>query len=442
MQLPNLKVSVSSQCFKSKDAITPKSLQFERSYINIDRFIELIQDGYCFCHWFNTPKDCFNISHKRNSAFECANIVFVDVDDCSICMDEFVALLSNKPTIYYTTLSNGMNGLFRFRLGYVFYEDITTAELYKATYEAIKNLISLDAFDYPLTDDCGSRCSQYMNGNGSSGCVVKTTNKAYSLCNFGVGLRAAQTIEITNHKETKEHATEFGFSDMEFKEDVDSLSPLDLIQKYRDRYQYFDRTKLDFNDGYALTPENFQEIHRTWYWDCHKSESGREYRFTTIKRIRDGERRRKTLFISALIRRSIMPTISFEQLLFNLICERTWYYDNSDKVLSNHCLMTIARDALAIPHDEIKLHSSRKRPKYKIDKAYCAENGVSAKTKSNEVRRLLNDAAIGELYDVGLSVGRNLEILRSNGLKVGKSKLYQFCREHGISTKGETTTTL
>lgn len=76
----------------------------------------------------------------------------------------------------------------------------------------------------------------------------------------------------------------------------------------------------------------------------------------------------------------------------------------------------------------------QKKPKYKIDKKYCREHGIKPVARSNQVRALLSTERIMELYDLNMSVKGNHEFLRSQGIKVGKSKLYNLCKQLGIST--------
>ena len=153
---------------------------------------------------------------------------------------------------------------------------------------------------------------------------------------------------------------------------------------------------------------------------------------SVVKRIRDGEGRRKCLYIGALIRRMIHPNISFEHLLYNLIAERQWYYDNSDKVLTNEVLMQIANNALSIPIEKINIKTKRKPSKFKVDKSYCLQNGIKTKVMVGIVRRKLKDEEIGELYDCNLSVKQNLDLLKANGMKIGLSRLYEFCDRNNI----------
>lgn len=362
--------------------------------------------------------------------------MFVDVDDFNMEMKQFVYGLSKKPTIYYTTPSNlctSKGNKYRFRLCYVFNEDIPNAETLASTYKGIIKEIRKDYPTYPDQDSCGARPAQYMNGNGTPRCEVYSTDKVYTLSDFGASL-----VESAHHenRSVKESANSneyvYPIKDKDFINDLFEIPPSELIIKYRERYCYFDHTELTYNNGYALIPENYQEIYRSWYQDVVTSNSGDIRKVSVVKIKRDGDNRRKCLFVSALIRRKIFPTITFEHLLYNLVAERQWYYDNSDNTLNNQELMRIANNALNIEYEKINIKTKRKPSKFKVDKLYCSERGIKPKSMVGIVRRKLKDEEIGNLYDCSLSVKDNLAMLKANGIKIGLSRLYEFCDRNNI----------
>ena len=64
-----------------------------------------------------------------------ASAVFIDVDDNPQPMDSFLAGCELKPSIAYTTISDGKNGLHRFRLIYFLDEQIASINEYKYLYD-------------------------------------------------------------------------------------------------------------------------------------------------------------------------------------------------------------------------------------------------------------------------------------------------------------------
>ena len=431
-----LKLSLSLEHYATKESIDIKKLCFKRSSISIEDFVKHIKEGFCFCHWFTTKADSFKIYEKKNDNFDRANVVFVDVDDFNMEMKQFVYGLSKKPTVYYTTPSNlcpSKGNKYRFRLCYVFREDILNGETLASAYRGIIKEIRKDYPTYPDQDQCGARLSQYMNGNGTPRCEVYSTDRVYTLSDFGVSpFESAhnENTSIREHANNKECA--YHITDMDFINDLSTIPPSDLIIKYRERYRYFDHSELKYNNGYALVPEDYQEIYRSWYQDIVTNSSGDIRKVSAVKIKRDGDNRRKCLFVSALIRRKILPNITFEHLLYNLVAERQWYYDNSDNTLNNQELMRIANNALNIEYEKINIKTKRKPSQFKVDKLYCSERGIKPKSMVGIVRRKLKDEEIGNLYDCSLSVKDNLAMLKANGIKIGLSRLYEFCDRNNI----------
>ena len=124
----HLKLSLSLQHYQTKESIDIKKLCFKRSSISIEDFVK----RYCFCHGFNTKTDTFTRSEKTTANFDKAKVLFVDVDDFSMEMKQFVGGLSMKPTVYYTTPNNlnpQKENKYRFRICYVFNDDIPNGEM-------------------------------------------------------------------------------------------------------------------------------------------------------------------------------------------------------------------------------------------------------------------------------------------------------------------------
>ena len=187
--------------------------------------------------------------------------------------------------------------------------------------------------------------------------------------------------------------------------DVENMKPIELLGKYRNRYPYFDHTELNYENGYALIPQHYQEIYRSWYFTNIERRNGTKRRIAVMKRYRDGEGRRKKLFIAGLIMKKILPSITYEHLLYNLFYEVYHHYDNTDNVFNTATLKSIAKGITNIPTEEIRLKSSCKN-KFKVDKAFCAEHGIKPNGFKNKVRKILKDEEIGSVYDCYESIGR------------------------------------
>ena len=156
---------------------------------------------------------------------------------------------------------------------------------------------------------------------------------------------------------------------------------------------------------------------------------------SVVKTIRDGEQRRKRLCNTAIILRAIKRDISFEHLLYILVCERQYYYDNSDKALSNKELINIAKWAIELPIEQINPQKV-KHPKFKVDKSYWAEKGfTTARQAANIVRGMLKSQEIGSMYDFNLTDVENIKVMKDYGLSVSIKTLKRWRKKNGITKK-------
>lgn len=149
-------LSVSTTSYRDKKDINWSKVVYSNSRINLNLFEELIKLGYNFCYNFN--KNNFNQSEKKIENWVNTSIIFIDIDDSNIEMNEFVNNLSNKPTLYYTTYSNKENS-YRFRLVYCFDEIIENIELYKNLYLSIIDLCEKEN-NFTNKDNCGQSVNQ------------------------------------------------------------------------------------------------------------------------------------------------------------------------------------------------------------------------------------------------------------------------------------------
>lgn len=428
-------LSISTRCFNDKNGIQWGSVQYSKRRMNIGQFIELVKKGYCFCHCFDVPI-CSTLEQrdKRNDKFKEAYMVFVDVDDSVISMRDFIAKLSHKPTVAYTTPNNyteKSDWKYRFRLCYLLTSPINKVDEYKSAYLTLISSIETDILGFHNKDNCGQSASQQFGGNGSGNCEIWQSDEVYNPIDL-IGAVPTSKSEPISHKTAPANVmNDVPISDFEFMADFNKLDPFDLIRKYHEAYPFFDRTPLEYVDGYAILPPNYTQINRKCTFDSFFKDNGKVKTWLKVKKVMDGEGRKKKLYTAALIRKQILPQISVEHLLFNLVCDRTYFFDNSDRELSNARLLDIAKRVVATPLEDI--HIPLYRPKeYEVDKDYCRQYNITPNEMKNRVKKILKDQQIGGCYDCGMSVKDNLRMMKEMGIKIGKSRLYQWCSENGI----------
>ena len=166
-------VSLSTQKFDHKpDRNTEVSkLRFNRVYTDVEGFAEGIAKGYCYAAIFNSAT--FSMSDKTDRNFTYSSFVSIDIDHANSDMNTMVDGLEYKPTLSYTSCSNGKEGKYSYRLIYCFSDKIEgTREYSNYVYSILNaNQISIDDIDKRSL-----KASQYYNGNGCGNIDIKVSN--------------------------------------------------------------------------------------------------------------------------------------------------------------------------------------------------------------------------------------------------------------------------
>ena len=123
-------------------------IQFKQMTVSNDLLSSFISGGYCYC-----PTDR-KLESVRESDYIC-----IDVDDSTVEMNDYVSTLTDKPTIYYTTPSNGNieksqqrygdnEHIYRFRLLYALDTPTTNATEYEQAFRYIVMANNMTSVDY------------------------------------------------------------------------------------------------------------------------------------------------------------------------------------------------------------------------------------------------------------------------------------------------------
>jgi hypothetical protein len=411
-------ISISHKCYDHKPTSEDyQAMTFHVENLNADDLLDRITSGYSICHIFQD-----NRRIKKN--FMYTNAIFIDVDDHPQPMDAFVYGCELKPTIAYTTISDGKNGLHRFRLIYLLDEQITSVDEYKYLYDIFIQQIGM----IETKDNCGSVATQLMNGNSSNQIRVFSSYLIYHTHSFlqNVSLELYNIPPIQHNSNGTFCKTDSNPIEVDSVIKLLNKSSIAFLTEFSDTVLVF-QTLLEYNEkGYALFPDKYFRLNVRYDWSTGKPH---------IMKYRDGEGRRKRLYVDALVIKAIRPDITFIELLYNLVFRRQHYYDNSDGVLQNRLLIEYTNVVIAMSLDEIDARISNSRHgKFSTDSEWCALHNVTRRKYSRTVAKMINYEKIGEWYDAGITVLENLKYANENGLKVSKMTLIRFCKENGINT--------
>lgn len=414
-------------------------IRFESKTVNVEEFVQLIEEGYAYT---SLMKD----NWRSGNNFICTNLITFDIDHSTTTMDDCIEQLELKPTVAYTSSRNGLEGYgFGYRLVYLVDEEICTLVEYEDLSKCLSEQLKLESVDNrsykgdQMWFGCKD-CSVYISNEKikKENIILKKEckkrNATTSECGcFDSSLLINNENNIINNKKdfnsnsnnTKvsvKHNTNtqniLCVSDT-FINDYWNLSLSDILSKYN--YPNLMRTNIEINEDEPIVyyPEDYIEISRPW-----KKINGE-----TLK-ISDGNNRRKKLYINALLRRAINPSITFDNLLYNIVWEFYNYYINNGNRIDKKTLYSIVTNAMKQDINKTLLTNGKPRYKFFVNKLYCDKYGLSPKQVIGKMRN--KKQYIGEFYDPLLTDKENIDVMKEYGLDISIRTLKRWKKENNI----------
>lgn len=201
----------------------------------------------------------------------------------------------------------------------------------------------------------------------------------------------------------------YPFTDRLYINDYFCFGAKELKQRYDKKYNMFYSTSIPVpNDDvpYILLPDNYIEI--------------RQKKHTT-----NIESIKRLLYINALLRRFILPTITFEHLLHCLLCET--------EAIDKLTILNIAYKAFNADKEKYTyLLNKQPQRSFKVNDNYCKKNNVTRGVARNMSRTMITHNAIAHYYDYSLTDAENIEILRSKGVLISIKTLQRYRKLHNL----------
>lgn len=410
-------LSVSEQNFTTKP---PKGddawsqIRFKPQEFTVRTFLHAALEGKVFCGTFKSDNadSSFPIDDKKRENFISTSTIFYDFDNMDMEMDDFISdKVKYKPTFAYTTYDNSIEGN-RFRLGYVFNHPIKGEANFNAMYDAI---IKANGFQIESKEQGGvdknttDRCEQCYLGTHQYASTYYTPYSLYIYTRYDF----EEFIEETPvQPQPQASSTDKEITiDSGFLNDYLNLNIDDFFHKYRYYYHNYKKsleTELILDDSgmFYTFPEFYVAV-------THKKSRGKSYRWQI------GDDRRNKIFVTAKIMLHNLPTLTIENLLFNLRMERHWYYVNTDGKIDDARLIQTAKNAFTY---DLKLNPT-KHGAFKVNKEYWDEQGISANAATGYIRSYLHAMEIKPYINPYMSLKYNLDILKENGISISKSTL-------------------
>lgn len=422
-KLKTFKASVSIERYQDKESINYSQIRFREQTFNTFVLLKAIKRGYSFAPLMKDYSKSLSMANINETS-----IVGIDIDETQYKFEEYIVRLTIKPTLAYTTFSNTEENN-RFRLIYVFEEPIKEQSEFETIYSKIAHQVEEDTNE-KIKDNCGKCFNRLFNGTSETALTYKS-DFIYSTEDFN-DIKVESTIipTKTQHKANPEQ--------IKVSKDKEAIPQniIDLLNRYNDYDELFLYLTKDLhnkvitesevyynNEGWAdLTP---QHIELKVIFDKTTKKP---------KVYNDGEGRKHLLYIRLQYRKAIKPNITMEELLTNALFDIKHFINNSDGEFHKQRVLDIVK---SVYYDECKVKPIQNKKTFKINKAYCVKHGMTANQYKMVVRKIKNDANIGEWYDVSKALKENLEFAMNNNIKVSRRTLYNFCDRNSINTKGE-----
>lgn len=450
-----------------------RCMRFNLVETTIEDLYENLTNGRTICNVFNVPEDMKTYSDefgmkskcKKNINFKSTNIVFVDVDNTSYTLTEFLDILKENsltPTLYYTTYSNLKPGKgWRFRLLYVLDEPITNFVYAKEFLSVFhEHIITLTGCK---VDGCGKVPAQYFNGTCK-------TNPALAETFYGDFDRTLNTYsleKLSKFFDEKYYSNCVNLSDPNYAEKV--WKDIQEGEKKYDLYSDLNELDLTIEEKQYIVFTRFMvkdmdEMSKEEYYD---KEKGRRTRllFRNVKIDKDvkyikrpegyfrmtwidypiTDERGIFLWKNMMIRRAVFADVTWRELIYN-----AWFEVNVLNFIDNE---DGKYDAKRLARMAARVMKLSKRDAYKVvqkDIEVLIEQFSDVKiifnyrikaADRNKLRKEFFDQSITELYDTELSVKENYITKFNKELDLpfacSTKRLYDWCKEHNVKTNPE-----
>ena len=388
-------------------------IRFETRNVDMNEMQNLIGQGFAYTSLMRDNWRC-------GDNFVCSHTLTFDVDHSKISMNQYISNISIKPTLAYTSSSNGtVDGEYSFRLVYLLNNGICTMNEYETLSKTFAKLLQLSFLDNRSWkgDQMWFGCQGCQTFSSDTVVDVEYIQKnVNSFLNIKhEECKTPSTDEQNGHKNY--YNTQYHNSvNAQFKKDYETMTFQDFIKKYYTVYQNLEHTPIEVSEDEPIIhyDDDYYEIRRPW----------QKINGQTLK-IKDGERRRMKLFLNGIIRRKINPSITFENMLYNLVFEFENYYINNGNKITKRDIWYIAENVMKA---EV-IESSLGKPRYKskVNDLYRLKHNLSRQQVWGMVRN--KSQYIGEFYDPSLTDKENLKVMNEYGFDIKSEKTIQRWRE-------------
>lgn len=337
------------------------TMRFKNESVDVIGLKEALENGYAVNYTLIDENGRRTKANYKNKSF-----VTIDFDNVDFTLDEAVENAIAKPNLGYYSYSDNpiaINGR-RFHLVYCFDEGLTVGEV-----EGLWRAINKEVECIGKTDK--STKSAYQITYGTDKEVIMYNEIPYKKTDFTIPEETIKASVTLEDMRLKKEDFEISINE-DFLKDFNDLKARTFLVKYQNDFIDREKTNVVGNADYPFVyaPDKFYEIRRVFT----KNPEGK----IIPVRTKDGYRRRKTLFLNALIRLNICPTLSIENLIYNLYGELVKHVNNTcgDKITKRE-IVHIAVNAFKERGNYPEVGLVEK--KYVVNPSFCRKYGVTPK---------------------------------------------------------------
>lgn len=419
-------LNITTEAFMEKPQ-SYSNLKFIQVETSIEGMAELIKKGHGFTSLYSVKNLVTKTKNKSN--WKETWFLGYDIDHHKESMEEVYDKLTVKPSICYTTPSNKDND-YCFRLIYVLNKPINNIDEFNNTYISFSYFLGIDE----IIDNHAKDCTRLFNGSYNCKQII---NKEQVIDLSKYNLKDLSEIPIPNNR--KEKSMHY-YVDLEkqipnikcdetIKKDWFRLDYPEFYKKYMNKFVNRDRTYIEHTEDdpiIYIPKDDYLQVERTFYLDEKK-----KFHLVIWK---DGQHREYKIYNNMVIRRFITPTLTIEDILYDIAYEITHFFDNKDGGLSKSRMFRTAIDAMSVDLNKPnKLKDDYKCSKtFYVNKEYCIKYNVSVKQVRNEYigKSRSKDPLVEAFYENGLTAIEVYNIIVDNGNEISKSKVYDWFNKH------------
>lgn len=423
-------------------AVKPEAPQishfiFHNNDYELSEIKKLIMEGHSFCH--NFGQDVFHIKHKENKNFVSAQFISIDIDaEDAMPLAELMMLYpeDSYPTFTYETFHSTPDAP-RYRLVYCLDEPVYTNKAFKALYKHFID-IYIQTSGSNKIDHCARSFAQYMNGTDSSKmmlgyntiyCVKDILGDRYEELNTpDKSGHSISIIDNTQHHYNNRKST--------FENDYYNMKLRDFLDKYYEQYPFFDHTPLPETSSdipYIILPDNYITVKRYWYVDKCETDEGLKYEKNRVRKIKNGQGRRKKLFINGILRRLMFPDIDFEYMLYCLCYEFEHFMFNcEDDIISKDDIFKLTDRVMRTDIENYEGIVEKDKRTFVLNPNYDNKDFLSKQQLVNLSKKMITSNKIGELYDYTLTDVKNIEVFKEYGLNINVKTLRRWKKDNNV----------